>query len=105
MFVNKKATTVLTASVLLTLAAAGPAFSSDAVRAQAKANFQSADVNDDQLLDFNEFKTFIDLNAKHGLGRAPMIRNFGAYGTAFGTADANKDGLVSGQEVRNASNQ
>ena len=105
MLANKKIAALLTASALLTLAATGSAFASDATRAQAKANFKSADVNDDLLLDFNEFKTFIDLNAKHGLGRAPMIRNFGAYGTAFERVDANKDGRASGQEIRNASIQ
>ena len=73
--------------------------SADAQRAQARANFQQADVNQDQVLDFAEFKTFINLNADDGLGRAGMIRRFGMHGRAFGQVDANADGVVSKQEI------
>lgn len=82
----------------LSLAIAAPA-NADAQRAQAQANFQAADVNQDEQLDMVEFTTFINLNADHGPGRAAMIRRFGMYGRAFGTADANGDGVVSKQEI------
>ncbi len=84
--------------VMIGMAHLAPA-SADAQRAQARANFQAADVNQDQVLDPAEFKTFINLNADHNLGRAGMIRRFGMYGRAFGTADANGDGVVSKQEI------
>ncbi|MEO1609989.1 MAG: hypothetical protein AAFR90_11765 [Pseudomonadota bacterium] len=103
---NNARTVALAASALLALTAAGPAFSSEADREQVKANFQSADANSDDQLDSSEFKTFIDLNADHGIGRASMVRRFGAYNTAFETADLNKDGFVIREEIQStAANQ
>ena len=89
---------LLTSAALLPIMSTAPA-KADAQRAQAQANFQAADVNQDQVLDASEFKTFINLNADHNLGRASMIRRFGLYGRAFGTVDANADGVVSKQEI------
>ncbi|MCP9886257.1 EF-hand domain-containing protein [Synechococcus sp. ATX 2A4] len=68
-------------------------------RAQAQANFLKADANQDNQLDYAEFKTFVNLNADQGLGRAPRIRRFGMYGRAFNIADENGDGVVSKQEI------
>ena len=91
-------TTVLTTTTLLAIAVAMPASAQDE-RSQARANFQSADVNQDQQLDFDEFKTFVNLNADHNLGRASMIRRFGMHARAFGKLDANGDGIVTPQEI------
>ena len=82
---------------LLAIAVAGPAGAQDQ-RDKARANFQQADVNKDGQLDLAEFTTFINLNAEHGLGQAPMIRRFGRHATAFGRLDTNKDGEVSNHE-------
>lgn len=76
-----------------------PTFASDADSKQAQANFQKADANQDKQLDTAEFKTFINLNAEHGLGRASTIRRFGGYGRAFSNLDTNGDGAVSRQEI------
>lgn len=89
---------LLAATSLLSLSIAAPA-NADAQRAQAQANFQAADVNQDERLDMAEFTTFINLNADHNLGRAAMIRRFGMHGRAFGQIDANGDGVVSKQEI------
>jgi len=71
----------------------------DAGRAQAQANFQAADVNQDEVLDPTEFRTFINLNADHNLGRAAMIRRFGMHGKAFGQLDANGYGVMTPAEI------
>ena len=92
-------TTAFPAVVFFTLLSGSPALASDADRKQAQANFQKADANKDEQLDTAEFKTFINLNADHGLGRASTIRRFGAYGRAFGTLDSNNDGAVSREEI------
>ena len=87
-----------TTATLLTIGIAAPAVALDE-RKQAQANFRKADTNQDQQLDFSEFKTFINLNADHKLGRAGMIRSFGMHGRAFNTLDANGDGVVTRHEI------
>ena len=93
----------ITASVLMTVALVSLTIptptNADSQRSQAQANFRVADVNGDGLLDKAEFTTFINLNADHGLGRAGMMRRLGMHGRAFGEADANRDGVVSKQEI------
>ena len=68
-------------------------------RAQLQANFQAADVDKDEQLDVAEFKTFIDLNANHKLGRAASIRRFGMHTKALKEIDANGDGVVTKEEI------
>jgi len=89
---------LLASASVLSLSISAPA-NADPKRAQAQANFQAADVNQDERLDMAEFTTFINLNADHNLGRAEMIRRFGMHGKAFGQADANRDGVVSKEEI------
>lgn len=86
-----------TASFLVIVISA-PAVAQDQ-RDQARANFLQADVNKDGKLDLAEFTTFINLNADQGLGRAATVRRFSQYARAFATADANKDGFVSREEI------
>ena len=97
---SKTITTALfaTATVLSTAFLMDPAGAQDQ-RKQAQANFKQADANQDQHLDFAEFKTFINLNADYGLGRARIIRRFGMHARAFGTLDSNEDGAVSRREI------
>ncbi len=95
---KSKLAAVCALAALLPIMSTAPA-SADAQRAQARANFQAADANQDQVLDSNEFKTFINLNADDNLGRAGMIRRFGMYSRAFSTVDANADGVVSKKEI------
>ena len=68
-------------------------------RAAARENFQQADANADRRLNKTEFKAFINANAEDNLGRASMVRRFGAYDRAFARVDANEDGYVTGNEL------
>ncbi|MEM9312777.1 MAG: EF-hand domain-containing protein [Pseudomonadota bacterium] len=71
----------------------------------AAKNFKAADANEDRKLDKAEFRKFIDLNADDELGRAPMVKRFNMYDTAFGRLDTDKSGYVTADEVRAASQQ
>lgn len=83
----------------LVMAAPAVALNASADRKMAQQNFKQADANKDGKLSKSEFRRFIDENAKDKIGRAPMVKRFGAYGTAFGRVDANKDGFVTPKEL------
>lgn len=85
----------------LALALATPVHAQDN-RTLARENFRIADVNKDGKLSKPEFRVFIDENAKDDIGRAPTVRRFGAYDTAFERLDANKDGFVARSEIAGA---
>ena len=68
-------------------------------QAKARENFQQADADNDGKLTPAEFRNFINANADDGLGRAGMVRRFGAYETAFERLDTNADGLVTPREL------
>jgi len=89
-------TALFTAASLLMLPAAANAQDD---REQVRANFQEADVSEDQQLDLDEFTTFVNLNADHGLGRASTIRRLGMHGMAFGRVDANGGGFALREEI------
>jgi Ca2+-binding EF-hand superfamily protein len=89
---------VVTAVTLVALILSTSA-NADPQRLQAQAHFKAADADSDGQLSVAEFKTFIDLNADHNLGRASSIRRFGIYTNAFKKADANGDGVVSKEEI------
>lgn len=84
------------ALVALTLSASAHA---NPQRAQFQANFHAADVDKNEQLNVAEFKTFINVNADHNLGRASSIRRLGMYTKAFKVADANGDGVVTKEEI------
>ncbi len=87
-----------TTAPLVIVATAMPANAQDDKK-QAQANFHLADANQDRQLDFDEFKTFINLNADHNLGRASMIRRFGMHSRAFGTLDTDDNGVITPHEI------
>jgi len=91
----------LTIMTLSTLAAATPALALDksADRAAAQTNFKQADGNKDRKLTKAEFRKLIDANAADNIGRAPMVKRFGAYDTAFARVDTNKDGIITLKEL------
>ena len=93
-----KISKIVAASALLV---AAPVLANEEVDDQAKAreNFQQADADDDGKLTPAEFRNFIDANADDGLGRAGMVRRFGAYETAFKRVDKNADGIVTASEL------
>ena len=64
--------------------------------------FLGADTNEDLVLDRNEFKTFVLAMAKSGHKSSKTVRAFGAYTYAFDVTDANRDGVVTPQELRTA---
>ena len=68
-------------------------------RAKARENFQQADADNNGKLTPAEFRNFINANADDGLGRAGMVRRFGAYETAFERVDKNEDGVVTPREL------
>ena len=87
--------------VVATAFLAAPALAQD-TNALARENFDQADANDDGKLSPTEFRVFIDENAKDEIGRAAMVKRFGAYDRAFATLDQDEDGFVSGAELRAA---
>jgi hypothetical protein len=95
---TKAATSVLpvgaTQSLLLSAAD-----SSNLKLAQAQVNFHAADVDKNQQLNLDEFKTFINLNADQNIGQASRIRRFEMYAKAFKKVDANGDGVVTKGEI------
>ncbi|MEO0855111.1 MAG: hypothetical protein AAFY15_16630 [Cyanobacteria bacterium J06648_11] len=95
----------LSVITIIPLLVTNAASASDVNREQAKANFIQADINQDRVLDFNEFTQFVNLNAEHGIGRAGMIRRFGMHSRAFGKLDTNRDGIVTPEELAAAQQQ
>ncbi|MEO1749499.1 MAG: hypothetical protein AAFR27_12945, partial [Pseudomonadota bacterium] len=59
---------------------------------QVRENFQQADANGDTLLTYDEFVTFIELNAADEVGNAARLKARNMFQTAFGRVDANGDG-------------
>ena len=96
--------TILATAALTALMVGGTAMaqSSDADRAAARLNFQQSDANDDGELDAAEFRAFIDANADDDIGRAGMVRRFGAYDRAFSQVDGDGNGSVTRAELAEA---
>ena len=92
-------TPLKTAALGLALAAAASAAVAQTNRDVAAANFAEADANADGALTIDEFTRFIDLNAEDKLGNASRIQRTGRYATAFDRLDADKDGLVTREDI------
>ncbi|MEM6676452.1 MAG: hypothetical protein AAF675_01125 [Pseudomonadota bacterium] len=94
-------TTALIALITLTTLGAAPAvLAAETQRERVAENFLEADVNADGALTIGEFRTLIDLNAGDGIGRAAMIKRLGRYDMAFGRIDADRDGLITPEEMQ-----
>ena len=65
----------------------------------ARQNLQQADANGDKALSYEEFVTFIDLNAADNIGRAKMVKSRNLYSRAFSRLDKNGDGLITADEI------
>lgn len=64
------------------------------------ADFIACDTNKDGLLQKAEFQAFIKRRAAAGNASAKWVVTFGAWGRALRTVDYDKDGQVSGDELR-----
>jgi Ca2+-binding EF-hand superfamily protein len=67
-----------------------------------EANFKAADADGDGALTSAEFQAFIDANAEDNLGRAALIKRFGAYDRAFNRLDTDNNGTVTWSDVMDA---
>jgi hypothetical protein len=100
---NYGATSMKVKALLLTVSLCGLsgvalADNSDPKQSVVKENFEASDANGDGALSKDEFIVFIDANADAGIGRAPRIRQFKAYGRVFKQLDVDKNGLVTWDE-------
>jgi hypothetical protein len=73
---------------------------SDANRQKVAENFKKADANGDGMLTRGEFEKLIQLNAQANLGQAAQIVRFGRYDMAFNRVDADRNGLLTPQELQ-----
>ena len=87
-------------SVALALFAA--TLSTGAHAAGEAALYRQADTNGNGKLNRKEFRGFIQALAKNGNRLARTVRFFGMYGMAFRISDKNKDGELTGAELRRA---
>lgn len=65
-------------------------------------SFVEADRNEDGVLTFSEFQTFVRRLAGFGDSTARFIRTFGVYRPAFRRVDANRDGVATPVELHRA---
>lgn len=94
-------TKLLCGALLLTTDAIAQTSDLNPTRSETDA-FLAADEDQDTVLQFAEFKTFIRLMARTGQPTARQVKTFGAYRFAFRIADKNRDGVVSPLELRAA---
>lgn len=66
------------------------------------ALYRKADANGSGTLDRKEFRGFIRALAANGNRLARTVRFFGVYDLAFRITDKNKDGALTGAELRRA---
>jgi len=93
--VMKKALPI--ATLMMTILAT-PAFAN--YNSAAEQNLQQADANGDKALSYQEFVTFINLNAEDKIGHARMIKSSNLYSRAFKRLDENHDGKIIAAEIK-----
>ena len=76
------------------------AFMSSAAVADPVTDFIACDANKDGMLQKAEYQAFIKRRAAAGNSSAKWVVTFGAWGRAMRTVDTNKDGQISGEELR-----
>lgn len=86
---------------LLLLTLTSPALAFETTKAEVDA-FTQADTDQSGTISRAEFRSFVHALAKAGQPNARRIVTFGAFGLAFRLTDANKDGQLTPQELRDA---
>ena len=72
---------------------------------QELAAFNAADRNNNDLIERNEWNSFVNELADYGYPLAKRVRRFGVYGIGFRRTDANGDGVLSPNELRRSQAQ
>ena len=86
--------------IVLAIGGTVPSLVSAQTQSLGAENYMQADSNNDGVLAYAEFATFIDLNAADKLGNAAMISSRGMHARAFKRVDSNGDGVVSPEELQ-----
>lgn len=73
---------------------------SNANRQKLTENFTQADANRDAVLTLDEFTKLLELNAEDNLGKAAQIVKSGRSRMAFNRIDADRNGLLTQQELQ-----
>lgn len=91
---------IIAASAALSLSGVQAQTMSDANKQKLAENYAQADANGDKALTRAEFNNLLLLNAQDKIGRAAQIVRFGRQDTAFNQIDADRNGLVTQQELQ-----
>jgi hypothetical protein len=91
---------VFAASIALPLFGVQAQTMSDANKQKVAENYLQADSNGDKALTRGEFNSLLLLNAKDNIGKAAQIVRFGRQDMAFNQIDADRNGLVTQQELQ-----
>ncbi|MFN4009043.1 MAG: hypothetical protein ACK4K8_03710 [Pannonibacter sp.] len=91
---------IIAASAALSLSGVQAQTMSDANKQKLAENYAQADANGDKALTRAEFNNLLLLNAQDNIGRAAQIVRFGRQDTAFNQIDADRNGLVTQQELQ-----
>ncbi len=97
---NVLAWLVFVASVALPLSGVQAQAISDADRQKLAENYIQADADGDKALTRSEFHNLLLLNAQDNIGKAGKILKFGRQDMAFTRIDADRNGLVTQQELQ-----
>ena len=91
---------VFAASIALPLSGVQAQTMSEANKQKLAENLAQADANGDKALTRAEFNNLLVLNAQDNIGKAAQIVRFGRQDTAFNQIDADRNGLVTQQEMQ-----
>ena len=97
---NGLARLIFAVSVVLPLSGVEAQTMSDTDRQKLAENYVQADADGDKALTRSEFHTLLSLNAQDNLGRAGQVVKFGRQDMAFNRIDADRNGLVTQQELQ-----
>ena len=97
---NSIAALALAVFIALPLSGAMAQSMSEADKKKLADNLAEADANGDAMLTRDELDRLLQLNAQDNIGRAAQIIKFGRQGKVFNRIDADKNGLVTRQELQ-----